>query len=105
MTSDREKSSVRSSLAGAIGFGLALAALALLEATHRKADPSIAGDNVRVLKVMLSVALAATMTVVSVICAIFPISKGNLRPLIWLLAVAAGWVAFGVFYDIRSLAK
>jgi hypothetical protein len=105
MTSDREKSSVRSSLVWALGSGLALAALALLEATHRKADPSIVGDNVRVLKVMLSVALAATMTVVSAICAVFPISKGDLRPLIWLLAVAAGWVVFGTFYDFRSLAK
>ena len=99
----QENWSVRVSLGGAIGFALALALLAVLEATHHKADAMIAADNVRIVKVMLSFFLAAIMSVVSVVYAILPVSKGNWRPLIWLAVVALGWVSLAAIFDFRSL--
>jgi len=105
MAMRHENWSVRVSLGGAIGFALALALLAVLEATHQKADPLIAGDNERVGKVMLSVLLAAGAWIVSVGYAILPLSKGNWRPFIWLAGVAVGWVALAAIVDLRSLLR
>jgi hypothetical protein len=45
------------------------------------------------------------MTVLSVVCAIHPISRGNLRPLIWLAGVVIAWTAFAVIFDFRGLLK
>ena len=100
-----ENWSARVSLGGASGFALALALLAVLEATHQKADSLIAGDNERVGKVMLSVLLAAGASVVSVVYAILPVLTGNWRPFIWLAGVAAGWVALAAIVDFRSLLR
>jgi uncharacterized membrane protein len=105
MTMRHENWSARVSLGGAIGFALALALLAVLEATHGKADPMIAADNERVAKVLLSVLLAAGASIVSVVYAVHPVLKGNWRPVIWLAAVAAGWVALAAIFDFRSLLR
>jgi uncharacterized membrane protein len=105
MAIPHENWSVRVSLGGALGFALALALLAALEATHQKADAMVAGDNERVVKVMLSVLLAAVMSIVSVVYAILPVSKGNWRPLIWLAVVALGWITLVAVMDFRSLLR
>jgi hypothetical protein len=54
---------------------------------------------------MISVFLAAILTVVSVVCAVHPMSRGNLRPLIWLAGVVIAWVAFAFVFDFRGLLK
>src|SRR5262245_25033110 len=105
MAAHTSQHSSRISLAGAIGVGAAFALLAILEKTHHEAEPMLAGDNARVVKVMLTVLLAAGMTVLSIVCAVHPISKGNLRPLVWLAVVVAAWVAFAVVFDFRGLRK
>ena len=105
MTMRHENWSAWVSLGGAIGFALALALLAVVEATHQKADPLIAGDNERVGKVMLSVLLAAGTSIISVVYAILPVSKGNWRPLIWLAGVAVGWIALAAIFDLRPLLR
>jgi uncharacterized membrane protein len=93
------------SLGGAIGFVLATGLLIVLEMTHRRADPVMAADNERVLKVVLSVLVAAGMSIVSLVYALYPVSKGNLRPLVWLAMVAAGWLALVRLFDFRSLMR
>src|SRR6266446_3775843 len=103
MAMRHENWSVWVSLGGAIGFALAVALLVVLEATHQKADPLIAGDNERVGKVMLSVLLAVGTSIISVVYAILPVSKGNWRPFIWLAVVAGGWVALAAIFDLRRL--
>src|SRR3954471_7037222 len=103
MPARTQQNGSRMSLAGAIGVGAAFAMLAILEMTHQKADPTLAGDNGRVGKVMISVFLAAILTVVSVVCAVHPMSRGNLRPLIWLAGVVIAWVAFAFVFDFRGL--
>jgi hypothetical protein len=66
----------------------------VLEATHVKEDPLLTEDNARVGKVVLCVAVASLASVLSILMAIRPILAGNLRPLLWLLALALGWAAF-----------
>jgi hypothetical protein len=100
-----ERSSSRVSLGGAIGVIAAFAVLVVLENTHQKSDPMLAGDNERVGKVMLSVFVAGIMTVVSFVFAVHPLSRGSLHPLVWLAGVAAAWAVFALVFDFRGLLK
>lgn len=104
MAAHTQQHSSRISLIGAIGVAAAFGLLAILEKTHQ-ANPLTASDNERVFKVMLSVLLATIMTVISVVFAVHPMSRGNLRPLIWLLGVVVAWVVFATVFDFRSLLK
>lgn len=105
MAAHTERRSSRISLGGAIGVIVSFALLVILEKTHHKADPFLAGDNDRVGKVMLSVFLAASMTVVSVVYAVHPLSRGTFRPLFWLAGIIIAWTLFGVLFDFRGLLK
>ena len=85
------------SLAAALGFVFSLALLGILEATHTP-DPLMAHDNGRVAKVMLSVALAAACSTVSLITAARNVSYGDWWPLAWLVPLAIGWYVFIDFW-------
>ena len=84
----------RASLISAALFPISLLLLAALEATHVKEDPMLAEDNARVGKVLLCVSVASLASVCSIFMAIRPIVAGDLRPLLWLVALALGWAAF-----------
>jgi len=85
-----------------MGFPLALLLLLILERTH--VPPDTAADNERIMKVLLCVVLAATVSIASVITAIAPIVfQRNWRPLWWLIPLGLGWVIFFSLYDWSSL--
>jgi len=105
MAAHAHQHSSRISLVGAIGVLAAFGLLVILEKTHHKDNPLFASDNERVGKVILSVFLAALMTVVSVVFAVHPMSRGNLRPLIWLVGVVVAWVVFATVFGFRGLLK
>ncbi len=81
----------QASLTGAVGFVLAVLLLAVLEATHTKADPITIGDNERVGKLMLCVVLAAATSIVSLVTGVYPLTKGDWWPLAWLGPLVLGW--------------
>ena len=79
--------------------------LIVFEKTHHTAETLFTRNNDRVSKVMLSVFFAAVMTALSVVYAAHPISKGNLRPFIWLAPIAVGCTVFVLIFDSRGLLK
>ncbi len=98
------RQSILASIGAAVGVSIAFLILWVWESNHRP-DSLAAADNDRVGVWALSVAFAAVMSGMSLIFALRPILEGNLRPLIWLLIVFAGWVVFVAYFLLPFFAE
>ena len=85
---------LQSSLICAGAFPAAILLLFVLEATHVKEDPLMAADNARVGKVFVCVAMAVSVSTLSVVFAVRPLVCRDFRPLLWLVPLILGWLGF-----------
>lgn len=92
----------RSLLASWITAALVVVLLAVwfaLDAMDVNLNPTSHPDGARVGTAMVFVFLAAFASVASMISALFPLVRGDLRPLISLVVIACAWAAFLFSYD------
>jgi hypothetical protein len=77
----------------------------ILDAVHVPPHPLQIADNARVGKAFVCVVVAAIATMVSVLCAIYPLLCRDWWPIVWMIVLGIAWSTFAAYYNHADLMR